>query len=123
MIKDKDYIQEQLKDYESKINSKWRPMMGWLYMITCAFDFIIAPIGWSILEVLYKQPITQWNPLTLQGAGLYHVAMGAVLGIISYAKTQEKRDAMSIFATASPNYSYPEPQKPVLLTENKKDDK
>jgi hypothetical protein len=33
---------------------------------------------------------TQWQPLTLQGAGLFHIAMGAVLGIAAYGRTQEK---------------------------------
>ena len=26
---------------EDWMNAKWRPMMGWLYMATCTFDFII----------------------------------------------------------------------------------
>jgi hypothetical protein len=29
-------------------------------------------------------------PLTLQGAGLYHIAMGAVLGLAAYGRSQEK---------------------------------
>ena len=29
-------------------------------------------------------------PLTLQGAGLFHIAMGAVLGIAAFGRTQEK---------------------------------
>jgi hypothetical protein len=28
--------------------------------------------------------------LTLQGAGLFHMAMGAILGIAVYGRTQEK---------------------------------
>jgi len=73
------------------INSKWRPAMGWLYMATCAFDFIIFPILWSILQALSKGSVTsQWQPVTLQGAGLYHIAMGAVLGIAAYGRTKEK---------------------------------
>ena len=73
------------------INSKWRPAMGWLYMATCAFDFIIFPIMWSILQALSKGSVTsQWQPVTLQGAGLYHIAMGAVLGIAAYGRTKEK---------------------------------
>jgi hypothetical protein len=32
----------------------------------------------------------QWSPITLQGAGLFHMAMGAVLGIAAYGRTQEK---------------------------------
>ena len=73
------------------INKKWRPMMGWSYMATCIFDFIIAPILWSIIQVLGSGSVSmQWQPLTLQGAGLYHVAMGAVLGIAAWGRTKEK---------------------------------
>jgi len=73
------------------VNTKWRPMMGWMYMGTCTFDFIIAPILWSILQATYHGTVTsQWQPLTLQGAGLYHVAMGAVLGLTAYGRTKEK---------------------------------
>ena len=36
------------------------------------------------------QVTSQWNPLTLQGAGLFHIAMGAVLGIAAFGRTQEK---------------------------------
>jgi hypothetical protein len=31
-------------------------------------------------------------PLTLQGAGFFHIAMGAVLGISAFGRTMEKRD-------------------------------
>lgn len=73
------------------INKKWRPMMGWVYMATCTFDFVIAPILWSILQATHQGTVTsQWQPLTLQGAGLYHVAMGAVLGLTAYGRTKEK---------------------------------
>jgi hypothetical protein len=73
------------------INSKWRPMMAFIYMITCATDFVIFPILWSVLQTLQGGQVTsQWSPLTLQGAGLYHIAMGAVLGLAAYGRSQEK---------------------------------
>ena len=73
------------------INKKWRPAMGWLYMLTCFFDFVIFPVLWSVLQAMSKGQVTsQWQPLTLQGAGLYHIAMGAVLGIAAYGRTKEK---------------------------------
>jgi hypothetical protein len=65
-------------------------MMGWIYMGTCFCDFVLFPILWSLLQAALKQPVSQWQPLTLQGAGLYHIAMGAVLGIAAYGRTQEK---------------------------------
>ena len=78
------------KKKEDWMNSKWRPMMGWLYMATCTFDFVIFPILWSMLQGVKGIQITQWQPLTLQGAGLYHIAMGAVLGLAAFGRTQEK---------------------------------
>jgi hypothetical protein len=79
------------KKKEDWMNSKWRPMMGWLYMGVCAFDFVLFPILWSLLQaVMHSTQITQWQPLTLQGAGLFHIAMGAVLGIAAMGRTQEK---------------------------------
>jgi hypothetical protein len=73
------------------INKKMRPMMGWIYMLTCTCDFVIFPVLWSLLQALSHGTVTsQWQPLTLQGAGLYHIAMGAVLGIAAYGRTKEK---------------------------------
>jgi len=59
-------------------------------MLVCMFDMILFPILWSLLQTVTHTPITQWNPLTLQGAGLFHIAMGAVLGIAAFGRTQEK---------------------------------
>ena len=53
-------------------------------------DMVVFPILWSLLQTMTHSPITQWNPLTLQGAGLFHIAMGAVLGIAAFGRTQEK---------------------------------
>jgi hypothetical protein len=75
---------------EDWMNSKWRPMMGWMYMVVCMMDMVIFPVLWSLLQTMTHSPITQWNPLTLQGAGLFHIAMGAVLGIAAFGRTQEK---------------------------------
>lgn len=75
----------------SWLNTKWRPMMGWMYMAVCVFDFIIAPVFWSLIQLYGKGKVDdQWQPLTLQGAGFFHLAMGAVLGITSFGRTQEK---------------------------------
>ena len=53
-------------------------------------DMVVFPVLWSLLQTITHSPITQWNPLTLQGAGLFHIAMGAVLGIAAFGRTQEK---------------------------------
>jgi hypothetical protein len=86
-----DTLVAHSKESADWINTKWRPAMGWLYMATCFVDFVIFPILWSILQTVQGGQVTsQWQPLTLQGAGLYHIAMGAVLGIAAYGRTKEK---------------------------------
>jgi hypothetical protein len=54
-------------------------------------DFVAFPILWSLVQVIGGGRVeTQWSPITLQGAGLFHMAMGAILGIAAYGRTQEK---------------------------------
>jgi hypothetical protein len=81
---------QEVKKDEDWMQKKWRPAMGWMYMVVCMMDMVIFPVLWSILQTLQHQTITQWNPLSLQGAGLFHLAMGAVLGIAAFGRTQEK---------------------------------
>lgn len=91
---DADVLVKNSKESEDWINKKWRPVMGWVYMLTCTADFVIFPILWSLLQAMSKGNVTsQWQPLTLQGAGLYHIAMGAVLGIAAYGRTKEKLES------------------------------
>ena len=81
----------EIKKDEDWMQKKWRPAMGWMYMIVCMMDMVIFPILWSILQAFnHGQVTSQWQPLTLQGAGLFHLAMGAVLGIAAFGRTQEK---------------------------------
>ena len=76
------------------MQKKWRPAMGWMYMTVCIFDFVIFPILWTLVQFWETEAANdafrQWQPLTLQGAGFFHMAMGAVLGISAYGRTQEK---------------------------------
>ena len=89
--KEYNKMSESEKKKEDWMNSKWRPMMGWMYMTVCIMDFVIFPIFWSLLQAMNHGRVeTQWNPLTLQGAGLFHMAMGAVLGLAAFGRTQEK---------------------------------
>jgi hypothetical protein len=80
-----------IKKDDDWMQNKWRPAMGWMYMIVCMFDMVVFPVLWSILQATVHGTVSmQWNPLTLQGAGLFHLAMGAVLGIAAFGRTQEK---------------------------------
>lgn len=76
---------------EDFMSKNWRPMMAITYMMTCIFDFIAGPILYNVLQYYNPgQHLDMWQPLTLQGGGLYHIAMGVVLGITAHGRTQEK---------------------------------
>ena len=82
--------------------SVWLPFAAATYIIICIFDFIIMPVyvtahnsrienavfktldakdAASFADTLAKanQAQRQWNPLTLLGAGMFHLAFGALL--------------------------------------------
>ena len=98
--------------------------MGWMYMAVCTFDFVIAPVLWSLVQAMAKGQVNvQWQPLTLQGAGLFHIAMGAVLGIAAHGRTQEKlgganNGGLSLPGNAGTTYTPPAPvaQQPAAPT-------
>jgi len=97
---------------EDWMNSKWRPMLGWMYMLVCTMDMVIFPILWSLLQTFTHTQITQWNPLTLQGAGLFHIAMGAVLGIAAFGRTQEKLGGANNGGAQVPSSNFTAPSAP-----------
>jgi len=80
----------------------WMPTAAAVYLVICLFDFVGMPILTAIhnshIETLviskldekdtstYADDITkanqanrQWNPLTLLGGGMFHLAFGAIL--------------------------------------------
>ena len=109
---DEQLISESEKKKEDWMNSKWRPMMGWMYMLICTMDMVIFPVLWSLLQAVTHTAITQWNPLTLQGAGLFHIAMGAVLGIAAFGRTQEKLNGANNGGAQVPSSNFTAPSAP-----------
>jgi hypothetical protein len=81
-------MNELFKD-ENWIIRTWRPAMAWLYMAICAFDFILAPILFIVIQAKVSGTI-QWQPLTLMAGGLFHLAMGAIVGVAAWTRGQEK---------------------------------
>lgn len=88
---------EQVMDNPNKedwMQKKWRPMMAIMYMIVCVFDFVVFPIMFTGVQFWEVEAVNdafrQWNPITLGGGGLFHVAMGAVLGVTAWSRGQEK---------------------------------
>jgi hypothetical protein len=101
---------ESAKKNEDWMNSKWRPAMGWMYMLVCISDFVLFPVLWSLIQVVGDGKVeTQWSPITLQGAGLFHMAMGAILGIAAYGRTQEKLGDKAGATMSAPTLSAPAP--------------
>jgi hypothetical protein len=81
---------EPNKPTEDFATAKWRPFMGWTYMAICFFDFVIGPVMNVAFSIITKTPLIAWKSLTLDNGGLFHLAMGAVLGVAAYGRTQEK---------------------------------
>lgn len=122
MAEEQEKMSASEKKKEDWMNSKWRPMMGWMYMCVCSFDFVVAPILWSLTQSLFHGAVNvQWQPLTLQGAGLFHISMGAVLGIAAYGRTQEKLNGannggIALPTNAGTTYTAPAPIQPTVPT-------
>lgn len=95
---------------EDWMNAKWRPMMGWMYMLVCTMDFVVFPVLWSIVQTMGGGRVeTQWAPITLQGAGLFHMAMGAIIGVAAFGRTQEKLAGKANDNSVATSFSSPAP--------------
>jgi hypothetical protein len=86
---------ENAKQDEHWMKSYWRPAMGWLYMLICLVDFVVFPVISMFMPVFLKgvgiqMQYVAWQSLTLSNGGLIHLAFGAILGITSYTRGQEK---------------------------------
>lgn len=117
---------EEQKPKEDFMTSKWRPMMAVMYMCVCTCDFILFPIMWTIVQFWEVQAANdafrQWQPMTLQGGGLFHMAMGAVLGITAWSRGQEKMAGVATTPTTPAPQGFngtsaadiPQPQAPKI---------
>lgn len=97
------------KNNETWVNNKWRPMMGWMYMVVCIMDFIIFPIMFTTVQFweveAANDAFRQWEPMTLSGGGLFHMAMGAIIGVTAWSRGQEKMADAETTETAEENSS------------------
>lgn len=81
---------------ESYLQTKWRPMVAWLYILICFCDFVLFPVLWSGIQAWKSGQVSlAWDPLTLKGAGLLHLSFGAILGIAAHGRSQEKINGMA----------------------------
>lgn len=97
------------REYEDWMNRKWRPATAVTYIVICIFDFLVAPL---LTFVFYNSHATstyaQWVPLTLQGSGLFHMAMGAIIGITAWQRGNEKIAKYQNEEPMASNYRYDE---------------
>lgn len=76
---------------ESWIQTQWRPLLAIAYIVIILFDFVIGPVFWTFAQALFSGQVTQsWIPLTLEGGGLFHVGMSAILGVSAFTRGNEK---------------------------------
>ena len=76
---------------EPWIKQYWRPAVAWIYMAICVMDFIIAPLLSMLMPVITGKPYVAWVSLTLSNGGLFHAAMGAILGVTAYTRGIQKQ--------------------------------
>lgn len=84
-----DAVQIEKKKNKDWVHSKWRPVVAWTYVAICIFDFIFFPlISQAITAKTHVELI--WNPNTLKGGGIFHMAMLTIVGVTAWGRSQEK---------------------------------
>lgn len=79
-------------EYEDWANRKWRPYTAWTYLVICIFDFILAPVmTFYFFGGTGHASYLQWQPITLVGSGLFHIAMGAIIGVTAWQRGEERK--------------------------------
>ena len=108
----KNHLEHGFKRY-------WRPMAAYIYLAICIFDFMGAPLwiehaNQTVNVAAFEQIANfenkevqiklienmelgnrEWEPLNLQGGGLFHLAFGAILGISAFTRGKEKVAAIN----------------------------
>lgn len=79
-----------LPEAESWFKTYWRPAAAWLYLFINLFDFVIAPVITMIMPKLLGSAYIPWTPLTLSNGGMFHLSMGAIIGVTAWGRTRER---------------------------------
>lgn len=83
----------------------WKPMFALVYSIICLADFVVFPawVGWhrvdyfellvataafdpSMQAEILRLAMRSWEPFTLKGSGLFHLASGALLTSAAFSR-------------------------------------
>jgi len=78
----------------------WRASIAWMYVIVCMFDFVIGPLFYAWYAWFTgNYAFGEWEPLTISGGGIFHLSMGAILGVSSWSRGQEKIKQLDVVHT------------------------
>lgn len=77
----------------------WRPITAWVYLGICIFDFVIGPFFYAWFAYYTKDfaKFGEWQPLTLGGGGVFHLSMGAILGVSSWSRGKENLEKYKLY--------------------------
>lgn len=89
---------------ESWFKTYWRPAMAWQYFAVCLFDFLLAPLMTGWYSWFAKVPYEVWKPITMSEGGFYHMAMGAIIGVVAWTRGQEKIARLEYNETVSEDF-------------------
>lgn len=64
--------------------------MAWSYFVICLWDFLVAPIFIAWYSNRMGISYVPWKPITLGEGGMYHIAMGAIIGAAAWMRGREK---------------------------------
>lgn len=74
------------------IRKTWRPALAYAVIAIILFDFIFFQIMTFAYAYWTATAYTPWVPYTLNGGGLFYMAMGAFLGVYAWGRTVEKKN-------------------------------
>jgi len=103
---------------ETWIQANWRPVAAFVYFFICMMDFMVMPF----LTFLWHEPLSHiltqingfspdiqkeilakttifWSPITIAGAGIIHMAFGAILGVSAWGRSSERVELVKQNAT------------------------
>lgn len=77
----------------------WRPITAWVYLGICVFDFVLGPFFYAWFAWYTKDfaKFGEWQPLTLNGGGVFHLSMGTILGVSSWSRGRENLEKYKLY--------------------------